>query len=236
MPKAYPWEDFGTAIIWTQDNLMHFEILVEDLSGKATLDILMPKIIGDDHTFVVISYKGVGRIPPKMKSAADASKRILLDNLPRLLAGYGRKYQHYPAAVIVVCDLDDKCLKVFREELSTLLSHCNPRPETRFCIAIEEGEAWFLGDIPAIKQAYPQAKDAVLKTYCNDAICGTWEKLADAVYQGGHQNLKSKGWQSVGAEKSVWAEKITPHMDLDNNKSPSFNYFLSKLRELAVAN
>lgn len=217
-----------------QNNPMHVEILVEDQSGKAALDVLVPKIIGEEHTFTVIAYKGIGRIPPKMKSAAEANKRILLDNLPRLLKGYGKKWQHYPAIVIVVCDLDDKCLKTFRAELLALLSSCNPAPETRFCIAVEEGEAWFLGDIPAIKQAYPHAKDAVLTAYSNDAICGTWEKLADAVYHGGHQKLKNKGWKTVGAEKAAWAEKITPHMDLDNNASPSFNYFLSKLRELTI--
>ena len=212
---------------------MHFEILVEDQSGKVALDILVPKIIGGDHTFDVKSYKGVGRIPPKMNASVDASKRILLANLPRLLAGYGKSWQGYPAVVIVVCDLDDKCLKSFRDELIDLLNTCDPRPETRFCIAVEEGEAWFLGDIPAIKQAYSRAKDAALTAYANDSICGTWERLADAVYKGGSQQLSSLGWQVVGAEKSAWAENITPHMDLDNNTSPSFNYFLGKLRELA---
>ncbi len=212
---------------------MHFEILVEDQSGKKTLDILVPKIIGDTHTFDVKSYKGVGRIPAKMNSSVDASKRILLANLPRLLAGYGKSWQGYPAVVIIICDLDNKCMNSFRSELIELLNTCNPSPKTRFCIAIEEGEAWFLGDIPAIKQAYPRAKDAVLKTYVSDSICGTWEKLADAVYIGGSQALSSLGWHVVGAEKSAWSEKITPHMDLENNTSPSFNYFLGKLRELA---
>lgn len=212
---------------------MHFEILVEDQSGKVALDILVPKIIGINHTCNVKSYKGVGRIPSKMSASIDASKRILLDNLPRLLAGYGRAWQGYPAVVVVVCDLDNKSLKSFRSELIGLLSGCNPHPETRFCIAIEEGEAWFLGDIPAIKQAYPRAKDAVLNTYVGDSICGTWERLADAVYKGGSKHLSGLGWQMIGAEKSVWAENITPHMDLDNNTSPSFNYFLGKLRELA---
>lgn len=169
----------------------------------------------------------------KMNASVDASKRILLANLPRLLAGYGKSWQEYPAVVIVVCDLDDKCLKSFRDELINLLNACNPRPETRFCIAIEESEAWFLGDIPAIKKAYPKAKDTVLNAYVSDSTCGTWERLADAVYRGGSQHLSSLGWHVVGAEKSAWAENITPHMDLDNNTSPSFNYFLGKLRELA---
>lgn len=212
---------------------MHFEILVEDQSGKVALDILVPKIIGNNHTFEVRPYKGVGRIPKNMNTAVDASKRQLLDNLPRLLGGYGKSWQRGYGAVIVICDLDSKCLKSFRNELMELLNSCNPRPETRFCIAIEEGEAWFLGDIPAIKQAYPKAKEVVLNTYVNDSICGTWQHLADAVYKGGSQHLSSLGWQIIGAEKSAWAENISPYMDLNSNLSPSFNYFLRKLKELA---
>jgi hypothetical protein len=211
---------------------MHFEILVEDQSGKVALDILVPKIIGDNHTFKVISYKGIGRIPQKMNNGADASKRILLDNLPRLLAGYGKSWYQGYGVVIIVCDLDDKCLKNFRAELIALLNKCNPQPESRFCIAIEEGEAWFLGDIPAIRQAYPQAKTAVLTAYTNDSICGTWEKLADAIYKGGSQNLTRQGWQVAGKEKFTWAEKITPYMDINHNSSASFNYFVRKLQEL----
>ena len=134
--------------------------------------------------------------------------------------------------MILVCDLDDRCLKVFREELFTILNTCNPKPETRFCIAIEEGEAWLLGDIPAIKVAYPNAKDNVLNCYTNDSICGTWELLADAVFQGGANRLGDAGWRSVGREKSAWAERIAPHMNVETNTSPSFCYFRQKIREL----
>ena len=126
-------------------------------------------------------------------------------------------------------------MKAFKEELNTILNACDPKPTTRFCIAIEEGEAWFLGDIPAIKKAYPRAKESELNSYVNDSICGTWEKLADAVFPGGATALSSKGWVAVGTEKSKWAEKITPHMNVDSNDSSSFGYFRSKIRELAEA-
>ncbi len=215
---------------------MHFEVLVEDQSGKKALDILIPKIIGDQHTCKVKAYKGTGRIPKNLKSSTDARKRILLGQLPRLLRGYGKTFAgyspDYPAAVILVCDLDDKCLKELRQELFTVLNACNPKPETRFCIAIEEGEAWLLGDIPALKSAYPRAKDDVLNRYENDAICGTWELLADAVSQGGATGLKKEGWTAVGKEKSMWAERVAPHMNVAINASPSFRYFRKKVREL----
>ena len=206
---------------------MHFQILVEDISGKEMLDVLVPKIIdkGSGNTFDVKAYKGVGRIPKGLKSASDAGKRILLDQLPRLLRGYGKTYNNYSAAVIVVCDLDDRCLKAFRRELLGLLDSCVPKPDTRFCVAIEEGEAWLLGDIPAIKKAYPSAKDNVLRSYKNDSVCGTWEYLADALMRGGAQSLKIKGYQIIGREKIIWARRITPYMNVDCNKSPSFAYF-----------
>lgn len=217
---------------------MHFEILVEDQSGKKTLDILVPKIIGDGHTFSIHAYRGIGRIPGKLGSSGDPSNRILLQRLPQLLRGYGKTFASYgsgyPAAVILVCDLDNKCLKEFRRELIAIRDACNPKPETRFCIAIEEGEAWFLGDVSAVKKAYPKAKDTILSGYVNDSICGTWEKLADAVYSGGAMALSAMGWQMVGAEKFAWAENISPNMDIDNNLSPSFCYFRDKLRELAT--
>ena len=69
---------------------MHFEVLVEDASGKRALDILIPKMLGCEHTFKVTEYRGIGRIPRNLKSVTDAGKRILLDQLPRLLKGYGR--------------------------------------------------------------------------------------------------------------------------------------------------
>ena len=53
---------------------MHFEILVEDLSGKKALDILVPKIIGDDHSFRVHPYKGIGRIPKNLNRVTKGVK------------------------------------------------------------------------------------------------------------------------------------------------------------------
>ncbi len=145
---------------------MHLEILVEDISGKKMLEHLVPKIIGDRHTFNIHSFRGIGKLPKDLKPKTDATKKILLDQLPRQLAAYGKTFRgygsDYPAAVVVVCDLDDRCLKKFVSELRNIGGRINPCPTTEFCIAIEEGEAWLLGDIPAVKKAYPKAKDGSL--------------------------------------------------------------------------
>lgn len=214
---------------------MHFEILVEDQSGKKALDILVPKLLDSEDTFDVKAYRGVGRVPKGLVGKTDPRQRILLDQLPRLLRGYGRthaNYVGYEAAVIVVCDLDERCMKAFRSGLLDVLARVHPRPRTCFCLAIEEGEAWLLGDRDAVLQAYPRARQEVLSGYVNDSICGTWETLAEAVYPGGATALAKRGWRAVGEEKSRWAESISPAIVLDRNRSPSFQYFRSAFQVL----
>ena len=201
---------------------MHFEILVEDQSGKKALHILTRKIVGDQHTFNIYPYRGIGHIPKDLTNPTNANTNLLLNQLPMQLRAYGKSYANDPTkVVVVVCDLDNNCLKTFRQELFAVLSACPSKPETRFCIAIEEGEAWLLGDVPAIKKAYQ-----------NDSICGTRELLADALFTRGASRLKKRGWQAAGREKFVWAQKITPYMNVDKNASPSFCYFRDKIREL----
>ena len=215
---------------------MHFEILVEDASGKIVLESILEKILGpneQDHTYRIIPYKGIGRIPKDLRGTTDPQKRILLDRLPKLLRGYGKSLQDFPAVVVVVVDLDDKDCLVFKQELLDILNDCNPQPTTLFRIAIEEGEAWLLGDRNAVKAAYPHAKEQVLNAYEQDSICGTWEKLADAVYPGGSQKLKQLGWPHTGQAKYKWANNIAPHLDVESNQSRSFQVFRNGIRNLA---
>jgi hypothetical protein len=63
---------------------MHFEVLVEDISDGKTLEIIVPKIISNEHTYRIFAYKGIGRIPKNCTSGSEARKRLLLNNLPRL--------------------------------------------------------------------------------------------------------------------------------------------------------
>ena len=215
---------------------MHFEVLVEDRSGSLALEAILPKILGPNgssHSWRLRSYKGVGRFPRNLRASGDPAKRILLDNLPRLLRGYGRSLRQVPSAVIVVVDLDNRDCMAFKQELLDVLRVCNPAPITLFRIAIEESEAWLLGDRDAVMAAYPNARRAVLDRYAQDGICGTWEVLADAVHPGGAAQLRRTGWPATGAAKCDWAEKIAPHMEVERNRSESFRVFRDGVRRLA---
>ena len=213
---------------------MHVEVLVEDKSGSVALDCLLEKILGANgsvHSWRTFAYKGLGHIPQNLRGVTDPKKRILLDQLPKLLRGYGRSLPQSDAVVVVV-DLDGRDCRAFKQELLAVLNGCRPRPRTLFRIAIEESEAWLLGDRAAVKAAYPGAKDSVLDGYVPDSICGTWEVLADAVRPGGAARLKQSGYPETGTAKREWAEKIAPHVDVNRNRSKSFQVFRDGVKAL----
>ena len=214
---------------------MHIEILVEDASGKKLLEAVLPKLLGaygEPHTWNMHAYKGVGRIPSNLKGRPDPAKRILLDQLPRLLQGYGKT----PGidAVVVVLDSDRRNCVDFLAELKALVVGCNPAPNTMFRLAIEEVEAWYLGDQQALQAAYPRAKAEVLGRYEQDSVCDTWELLADAIHHGGSAAIKKTGWPLPGQIKCEWAEKIGPLLEPDRNVSPSFGKLRDGLRRLVA--
>ena len=216
---------------------MHFEILIEDESGRIALKPLLEKILGpygSPHTWTMHSYKGIGKLPADLAEKSDPRKRILLANLPRLLRGYGRTYSNTPGVcVIVIVDLDDKNCKTFKRELMDLLKQCQPQPRTLFRIAIEETEAWLMGDKAAVLRAYPRVRKPILYSYVQDSICNTWETLADAVHPGGASALKKLGWPHSAIAKYRWAERIAPLIDVEKNESKSFQVFRDGLRRLA---
>lgn len=214
---------------------MHLEILVEDSSGEKLLKTLLPAIIGpegDPHTWNLRAYKGIGRLPAGLKASSDPSKRILLDQLPRLLRGFGKT----PGidAVVVVMDTDRRDCREFLAELQTMAAECKPSPRTLFRLAIEETEAWYFGDRAALIAAYPKAKAEVLGRYVQDSLCDTWETLADAIYPGGIKVIRKVGWPLPGEVKHEWAERIGPKMDVEANVSPSFCKLRDGLRRLVA--
>ena len=197
---------------------------------------MLLRILGknrSDHSWQIHPYKGLGRIPRNLVSTTDPSKRILLDQLPRILRGYGKSLDKNVGAVIVIVDLDDRNCLSFKAELTEVLKACRPAPRALFRIAIEETESWLLGDQEAVKTAYPKAKVQVLNKYRQDGIVGTWEVLANAIHSGGAKSLKKLGYPAIGIAKSEWAKAIGPHMDIYGNQSKSFQVFRDGVRQLA---
>jgi len=216
-------------------NETYIEFLVEDKSGKILLEQILGKYCGSFNylNYNIHGFKGIGGIPKSTKKLKDLKTRKLLNDLPMYLKGFDKSLKTYPykKAVVVVLDCDDRNCVEFNQQLKDLAKSLELSIDTFFCIAIEEMEAWLLGDINAIISAYPSAKKPPLTNYRPDSIVGTWEHLADSVFPGGATKLKKNAvsYYEIGEQKCKWAKEIGAYMDLKRNTSPSFNYFLSRL-------
>ena len=221
---------------------MHLEILVEDASGKALLEHLVPKILGPKgkpHRYRIVNiqelkHRVMAKMPRKPAKTLPWDT-ILFQTLALQMKVYGKTLPKKNGIVIVVVDLDYRNEQAFQLQLESLITACDPAPEGFVRLAVEEGEAWILGDLDAIHRAYPFAKEYVLQNYEQDSICETWELLADALFHGGSERLAAIGYPQIGREKYLWADNIGQYMDVDANHSPSFQRFRDTLRNIVAA-
>ena len=216
---------------------MHFQFMVEDKSGAILVKAIMDKdvFVKDGVTYDCKHFKGLGGFTPK-NTVKETKTGKLLNDLATYLRGYNKSLSGLGknVAIFIVLDNDRNDPKAFKKELLEVAKRNNISVDHVFCIAIEEMEAWLLGDEDALKQAYPLAKLNILHTYEQDSICGTWEKLADIIYKGGIKQLKKdfSSYVEIGKIKCEWAEKIGEHMILENNKSPSFKHFIQEINNV----
>lgn len=217
---------------------MHFQFLIEDKSSAELINILMEKIAFENQnvTFECNSFHGIGGFTPR-NTVKETKTGKLLNDLATYLRGFDRSLQNISAAIIVVLDNDDRDVESFRAELENVARQNRICIDYVFCVAVEEVEAWLLGDQDALVAAYPSAKTQVLRSYVQDSICKTWELLADVVYPGGMAKIKKDrlSYMEIGKLKTEWAKNIGIHMSLHKNVSPSFNSFLQEIEKRLAA-
>lgn len=218
---------------------MHFQFLIEDQSSAVLIETVMRKISlqNQNVTFDCKAFKGLGGFTKK-NTVKETKSGKLLNDLATYMRGFNKSLQNFPAAIVVVLDNDTRNTQEFLNELQTVADQNMIVVDHVFCIAVEEVEAWLLGDERAILAAYPSVKTQIIRTYTQDSICGTWEILADAVYPGGITRFKKDcpTFVEVGRYKYEWAKNIGAHMDFTRNQSPSFNSFMLEIQKRLPAN
>ena len=221
---------------------MYFQFLIEDKSTEVLVNHIMYKLknkyVENDIFWDIKSFSGIGHLQ-KRGNALEQKTGKLLNSLPMYMRGIGKVLcKMQDAALIVVLDNDKRDIQQFRQELRNMAVSNMVLCDYAFCVAVKEMEAWLLGDEEAIRAAYPNAKMQYIKKYEQDAICDTWEILADMVYPQGLSKLRKKAgdaYAEIGRAKCEWADRIGRYLRLHGNNSPSYQYFINELeRRIAV--
>jgi Domain of unknown function (DUF4276) len=203
---------------------VNLEILVEERSAESALEVLLPRVVpGID--FEIRVFRG---------------KADLLKKLPDRLKGYAAWITRVDTYLVVLVDRDDDDCRVLKAEMEEMaaaagLSTATAAPPSRQVhvlnrIAVEELEAWFFGDVPALCAAYPRVPVSLgqqAKYRDPDAVRGgAWEALERVLQQGGYHR--------GGLAKVAAATEIAQHMNVDVNCSRSFQVFRDGVRRLVA--
>jgi hypothetical protein len=194
--------------------VIHLEALVEEPSMEAALHNLLPKIVPAIN-FRIITFQG---------------KKDLLKQLPARLRGYARWIPAEYRIVVLIDEDRQDCqeLKMMLESAARqagLMTKTAAQADGSFQvlnrIVIEELEAWFCGDIEALRLAYPNIPASLSQRapYRHpDAILGgTWETL--------ERVLQKAGYFKAGLAKKELAQTVSHYMQPERNHSPSFQTF-----------
>lgn len=183
-------------------------IYTEEPSMKNVLEILMPKILPENVEFRIYPHEG---------------KQDLEIGLRKTIP----KISKNPETVFLITRDKDSgnCKEVKRNLMNILNETCNSPFLVR--IVCTELECWFLGDLNAIQKTYPRFKP---EQYQNakefrdvDAIQNAPKKLQEMI----PELTKKKNFS-----KLLFSESIANHLDIENNKSLSFQHFISGVRKL----
>lgn len=201
---------------------MHFVVLVEESSAEAALEELLPKILDPEHSFEIIVHQG---------------KTDLMKKLPGKLRAY-RTWVPPDWRFVVLVDQDrDDCriLKARLEEIARRAGFATRGASAKDGsfqvlnrIVIEELEAWFFGDVRALRRAFPGISatlDQKARYRDPDAIASTWEALELELQRAGHF--------AAGLAKIKAARSIARFMDVERNRSRSFVVFRDGIKAMA---
>lgn len=202
---------------------MQIEILVEEQSAEEALRHLLPRVLGV-------------RARPKVINLG--SKHKLLRVLPDRMAAYASRISAGESLrIVVLVDRDADDCEALKGQLERVAAQAGLRTKTVGSaakkpfvvlnrIVIEELESWFIGDPPALRRAFTGLpKIAADKgIFRNPDNGGSWESL--------HRFLKKHGIYKNSFPKIDAARRIAPHMNLEQNRSRSFQVFVNGMKAL----
>ncbi len=177
--------------------------LVEEPSISEVLEVLLPRLLPQNILFQVVPHEG---------------KNDLEKSIPRKLKGWREPGVRF----VVMRDNDNGDCKQLKARLMEMCAE-NQRADTLVRIVCQELEAWYLGDLAAVANAYNKPSLALQQNTRKfrdpDKLTRPSEHIQRLVPE---------------FEKFAGARNIAPYLTIENARSHSFRAFVNGVRRLVV--
>ena len=175
-------------------------LLTEEESMKQYLEVLIPKLwpgSTEGMDWMVLSFQG---------------KSDLERSIPKKMANWSCRNPHF----IILRDNDGGNCFTIKQKLRTIANPSKKSFHVR--IVCQQLESWLLGDLGAVKLAYPGVTVRKRAKFREpDQLTNASQELEKLVHE---------------RAKILRAKKIGEHSDFEKNTSQSFNVFVKTLRQL----
>lgn len=182
--------------------------LLEEKSAKECLTNLLPRLL-EDRTNIDVTNIDIKYIP--FEGKCDLDKRIEL---------YVRNWKRPETKFVVLRDQDAGDCKKIKKTLAEKCANAG-HPDALIRIACRELESFYLGDIEAVRRAFPHcsASPATKKFRDPDDIGSPSDELKK-ITGGAYQKIKG-------------SREIAPFLKLDgSNRSKSFNALVNGISRI----
>jgi hypothetical protein len=188
--------------------MITLHIFTEEPSARTVFKQILPKLLPEGVAFHIYSHQGKQDLEKALKTTVP-----IISRLPG-------------ARILIIRDQDSGNCKDIKKQLQDLIKDkCKSPFLTR--IACHELESWFLGDLKAIKRAYPRFKP---ENYQHQARFRQVDNIENpnAFLLSIIPEYQGRKW----LPKLEVSEKISPCLDLSNNHSTSFNHTVTGIKKL----
>jgi len=187
---------------------MMLYIFTEEHSCKIVFDLILPKLLPKAISFKVFPHQG--------KQDLERGLRL---SMPAISKTPGAK-------ILILMDQDSNDCKELKSSLKEIIEdkcHC----EYSIRIICKELESWFLGDLYAIKAAYPRFKPELYASKSNfrnvDKITNPSKQLLKIIPEYAKRS---------SLPKLEVSESIANHLDIERNRSSSFKNTIMAISKL----
>lgn len=188
--------------------MIRLEFLLEEPSMANVLKVILPKILPPGY-----------RLNENYFLRPHRGKSDLQKSIPNKIRTFSNF--HEPVKIVILHDQDTNDCKKLKRQLMRLCEESGNCP-VLIRIICRELESWFLGDMDAMESAYPGFKAHKYKNkakFRNPDKCQAFEELTAILPE---------------FQKGSGSRSIAPHLNFQQNASPSFQTFISGLKKFVT--